>query len=424
MARGARQRGGRRRARRGCATVAATTENLVPATIELAQGRRHRRRMGRRAARGVRRVPRAHGGRRGRRRAGRRDRGGARPQCATIAARVRRRRSGCSSASPASTATRTAPSRSRSRPATPAWRSSTRGSGSRPAEIAAAARDEDVDVVGPLDPLRLAPRAGARRPSRPLRAAGVDAPVVVGGIIPDADRAELEAMGVASVYTPKDYRLAAIIADIADLARAQRRRALRPGPTTADEKPRWRIRDSWSPCRRRPGRARRRRGRSRHRTRRSSRSWPAAAGVVAAIAGRCARSRGPPATATSSGRPRTRSAPCGASSRRSTPCCKKKSSRRAAEEELGPTPTTSPAAQRAGVRPGDRPLRRAVLRGARAAARRRGPPVAATGLGRDLRDRQHGRGRHATPASRRSVSSATSCAAHCARATPRAASAT
>jgi (2R)-ethylmalonyl-CoA mutase len=55
-----------------------------------------------------------------------------------------------------------------------------------------------------------------------LRAAGVDAPVVVGGIIPDADRAQLEAMGVAKVYTPKDYRLAAIMHDIAFLA-AERR---------------------------------------------------------------------------------------------------------------------------------------------------------------------------------------------------------
>jgi (2R)-ethylmalonyl-CoA mutase len=45
---------------------------------------------------------------------------------------------------------------------------------------------------------------------------------VVGGIIPDADRAQLEAMGVARVYTPKDYRLAAIMRDIAELAAARR----------------------------------------------------------------------------------------------------------------------------------------------------------------------------------------------------------
>ena len=37
-----------------------------------------------------------------------------------------------------------------------------------------------------------------------------------------ADRAELEAMGVARVYTPKDFRLARIVADMAELARDHR----------------------------------------------------------------------------------------------------------------------------------------------------------------------------------------------------------
>jgi len=36
-----------------------------------------------------------------------------------------------------------------------------------------------------------------------LTEAGVDVPVVVGGIIPDQDVPELEAAGVAAVYTPK-----------------------------------------------------------------------------------------------------------------------------------------------------------------------------------------------------------------------------
>src|SRR5580704_11655769 len=83
----------------------------------------------------------------------------------------------------------------------------------RPAEIAAAARDEDVDVVGLSilsgSHLALVPECLAE-----LRAAGVDAPVVVGGIIPDADRGELEALGVARVYTPKDYRFARLVGDI------------------------------------------------------------------------------------------------------------------------------------------------------------------------------------------------------------------
>ena len=86
-----------------------------------------------------------------------------------------------------------------------------------PAQIAAAARDEDVDLVG------LSILSGSHRALVPeildlLRAAGVDAPVVVGGIIPDADRAPLTAAGVSAIYTPKDFRLAAIVSDLVDLA--------------------------------------------------------------------------------------------------------------------------------------------------------------------------------------------------------------
>jgi len=99
-----------------------------------------------------------------------------------------------------------------------------------PDEIAAAARDEDVDVVGLSilsgSHLSLVPETVQR-----LRAAGVNAPVVVGGIIPDADRAKLEAAGVARVYTPKDYKLAAIMHDIARLA-AERRTTPQAGVTT------------------------------------------------------------------------------------------------------------------------------------------------------------------------------------------------
>jgi (2R)-ethylmalonyl-CoA mutase len=90
-----------------------------------------------------------------------------------------------------------------------------------PAEIAAAARDEDVDVVG-LSILSGSHLALVPETLSALQGAGVSAPVVVGGIIPDADRAELEAMGVARVYTPKDFRLARIVADMAELARVHR----------------------------------------------------------------------------------------------------------------------------------------------------------------------------------------------------------
>ncbi len=90
-----------------------------------------------------------------------------------------------------------------------------------PAEIAAAARDEDVDVVG-LSILSGSHLGLVPEILRLLRENGVDAPVVVGGIIPDADRAQLEAMGVARVYTPKDYRLAVMMRDLAELARTHR----------------------------------------------------------------------------------------------------------------------------------------------------------------------------------------------------------
>ena len=44
-----------------------------------------------------------------------------------------------------------------------------------------------------------------------------DVPVVAGGIIPPEDEAALRKAGVAAVYTPKDYDLTAILADIVDI---------------------------------------------------------------------------------------------------------------------------------------------------------------------------------------------------------------
>ena len=91
-----------------------------------------------------------------------------------------------------------------------------------PEQIAAAARDEDVDVIGLSilsgSHLELVPET-----VRLVRAAGVDAPVVVGGIIPPADQVALAAAGVARCYTPKDFELSHIIGDLADLAIAHRR---------------------------------------------------------------------------------------------------------------------------------------------------------------------------------------------------------
>jgi (2R)-ethylmalonyl-CoA mutase len=57
---------------------------------------------------------------------------------------------------------------------------------------------------------------------RQLRKEGVDAPVIVGGIIPEEDRARLQADGVAAVYTPKDFDISRIMREVAELAAAHR----------------------------------------------------------------------------------------------------------------------------------------------------------------------------------------------------------
>jgi (2R)-ethylmalonyl-CoA mutase len=88
-------------------------------------------------------------------------------------------------------------------------------------QIAASARDEDPDVIG------VSILSGSHLELIPdlvelLRAEGVDAPVIVGGIIPEEDRQRLIDAGIAAVYTPKDFQLAAIMSDIADLTQARR----------------------------------------------------------------------------------------------------------------------------------------------------------------------------------------------------------
>jgi len=90
-----------------------------------------------------------------------------------------------------------------------------------PEQIAAVARDEDVDVIGLSilsgSHLELVPEV-----VRLLRAEGVTAPVVAGGIIPEDDRPRLLDQGVAAVYTPKDFELSRIMGEIVDLAEAAR----------------------------------------------------------------------------------------------------------------------------------------------------------------------------------------------------------
>jgi ethylmalonyl-CoA mutase len=85
-----------------------------------------------------------------------------------------------------------------------------------PEQIAASAVQEDVDVVGLSilsgSHLELIPET-----VRLLAEAGLDAPVVVGGIIPVADAARLRDAGVARVYTPKDFDVNRIMGEIVDL---------------------------------------------------------------------------------------------------------------------------------------------------------------------------------------------------------------
>jgi (2R)-ethylmalonyl-CoA mutase len=85
-----------------------------------------------------------------------------------------------------------------------------------PEQIVDAALAEDVHCVG-LSILsgshaELVPDVLAR-----LREAGApDVPVIVGGIIPNADAAELKRAGVAAVFTPKDFGITEIIGRIVD----------------------------------------------------------------------------------------------------------------------------------------------------------------------------------------------------------------
>jgi (2R)-ethylmalonyl-CoA mutase len=86
-----------------------------------------------------------------------------------------------------------------------------------PSRIADTARDEDPDIIGLSilsgSHLELVPET-----VRLLRAAGVEAPVVVGGIIPAADQEALLDAGVARIFTPKDFQVSDIVRALVDLA--------------------------------------------------------------------------------------------------------------------------------------------------------------------------------------------------------------
>jgi ethylmalonyl-CoA mutase len=87
-----------------------------------------------------------------------------------------------------------------------------------PEEIVRAAQDDKAHVVG------LSILSGSHVPlvedlMQRMQAEGLaHIPVIVGGIIPDDDAKRLRAMGVARVYTPKDFELNTIMQDIVTLA--------------------------------------------------------------------------------------------------------------------------------------------------------------------------------------------------------------
>ena len=93
-----------------------------------------------------------------------------------------------------------------------------------PEEVVRQAVEDDAHVIG------LSILSGSHLPlieevMRRLKEAGRATPVVVGGIIPDADAAELLLMGVAKVYTPKDFDLNRIMFDIVGLVDGESREA-------------------------------------------------------------------------------------------------------------------------------------------------------------------------------------------------------
>ncbi len=89
-----------------------------------------------------------------------------------------------------------------------------------PSEIVAAAVAEDVHCVG-LSVLSGSHMSLVPDVLRGLREAGLtDVPVVVGGIVPSADAAALEAQGVAAVFTPKDFSIADILRRVVDVIRS------------------------------------------------------------------------------------------------------------------------------------------------------------------------------------------------------------
>ncbi|WP_417812796.1 protein meaA [Thalassospira alkalitolerans] len=103
-----------------------------------------------------------------------------------------------------------------------------------PDELVRNAIDEGAHVIG-LSILSGSHVPLVREVVNGLRAQGAGhIPVVVGGIIPDADMLILRQMGVSAVYTPKDYQLVRVISEIVDLV--DRKSTEHPVARVADDK--------------------------------------------------------------------------------------------------------------------------------------------------------------------------------------------
>ncbi|WOI11969.1 protein meaA [Thalassospira lucentensis] len=104
-----------------------------------------------------------------------------------------------------------------------------------PDELVRNAIDEGAHVIG-LSILSGSHVPLVREVVNGLRAHGAGhIPVVVGGIIPDADMLVLRQMGVSAVYTPKDYQLVRVISEIVDLV--DRKSTEHPAPRKVEGKP-------------------------------------------------------------------------------------------------------------------------------------------------------------------------------------------
>ena len=90
-----------------------------------------------------------------------------------------------------------------------------------PSQIARSAVDEGVHVIG------LSILSGSHRELIPdvikalSESGGAEIPLVLGGIIPEADVGPLRAAGVAAVYTPKDFELTRILRDVVAIVAAR-----------------------------------------------------------------------------------------------------------------------------------------------------------------------------------------------------------